>query len=151
MKTAIVYCSISGNTEEAAQLLTQQFALEGHQADVFRVEDFQMEQLSQLDHLVIGTYTWGNGEIPIEMLPLLRELVRVERKKLVTGIFGTGDSFYPKFCGAVDELSERLMPTTSLAGTLKIELSPQIEDFPRCKKFIDQVLQNCSKNIIRQV
>lgn len=144
MKMAIVYSSVTGNTEELAELLRSRFT--SIASDIFycRVNDFQMEEISRLDGLIIGTYTWGDGEIPIEMLPLVQELSRTKRRQLVTGIFGTGDSFYPKYCGAVDNISTILNQTTNLADTLKIELSPQMEDLAFCDKFVERILRTMS-------
>ena len=54
-------------------------------------------QLTEYDAVIIGTYTWGDGDIPTEMLPLYRAFENQEVSKIVTGIVGTGDRFYPNF------------------------------------------------------
>ncbi|WP_019153289.1 flavodoxin domain-containing protein [Robertmurraya massiliosenegalensis] len=141
MKLAIVYSSISGNTEELAQLLLEHFKRKGLDVNCYRVEEFPIHSILNFDGLLIGTYTWGDGEVPLEMLPLLHELAGNSRKNLVTGVFGTGDRFYPKFCGAVDAFRDSLKYTTNLAVTLKIELSPQNVDMEKIGVFVERIVE----------
>jgi flavodoxin I len=135
MKVAIIYTSGTGNTEEVTTLI---HSLIG--GDVFHVNQFSMSNLSTYDAVLVGTYTWGNGELPIEMIPLYRAFEDQDVQRVITGVFGTGDSFYPKFCGAVDEFRDMLAVHTNLAVTLKIEQAPQYEDLEKCKKFVDRIL-----------
>ncbi|TKC18242.1 flavodoxin domain-containing protein [Robertmurraya kyonggiensis] len=134
MKLAIVYTSITGNTEELAEVLSGCFREQGMKTDCYPLENFSLSSISDYDSLVIGTYTWGDGDVPDELLHLQQELLRCPQ--LVTGIFGTGDRFYPKFCGAVDELQEIFLD----AVPLKIELSPQSIDMSHIENFVGQVL-----------
>lgn len=137
MKIAIVYSSVTGNTEELAKLLEVRLRSLGDVSCVC-IKDFPLSDLSQYDGLIIGTYTLGDGEVPFEMVPLLQEFLQSPREHLVTGIFGTGDSFYPKYCGAVDVFRDVLKETSNLAVTLKVELMPQLEDLIRCDKFVEK-------------
>lgn len=134
MKLAIVYASVTGNTEELADVLCGCFRNQGMETDCYPIEDFSLNSISDYDSLVIGTYTWGDGDVPEELLPLQQELLRCPQ--LVTGIFGTGDRFYPKFCGAVDVLHEIFLD----AVPLKIELSPQSIDMSQIENFVGQVI-----------
>lgn len=134
MNLAIVYSSITGNTEELAEVLCECFREQGIETDCYSLRDFSLSSISDYDSLVIGTYTWGDGDVPEELLPLQQELLRCPQ--LVTGIFGTGDRFYPKFCGAVDELHEIFLD----AIPLKIELSPQSIDMSHIENFVEQVI-----------
>lgn len=135
MKLAIVYASITGNTEELAEILCGCFRNQGMETDCYSLEDFSLSSISDYDSFVIGTYTWGDGDVPDEFLPLQQELLRSPQR--VRGIFGTGDSFYPKFCGAVDLLHEIFLD----AVPLKIELSPQSIDMSHIENFVGQVLR----------
>ncbi len=141
MKVAIVYCSITGNTLELCNQLYG--ILRGKITDLqlYRIQDFPVSMLKQLDGLIIGTYTWGDGVIPKEMEPLYQHIENMNLGHLVTGVFGTGDRFYPHFCGAVDQFRDMLFVHTNLAVTLKVELKPQKSDYKRCEKFIELFLQ----------
>ncbi|NRD78162.1 flavodoxin domain-containing protein [Bacillus sp. BRMEA1] len=146
MKIAIVYSSKTGNTEELVNILCQLFLLHDKKPDVYKIEDFPLQSLQTYDGIIIGTYTWGDGDIPVEMLPLYEAFEHQDVKRIITGVFGTGDRFYPNFCGAVDEFRDMLFVRTNLAVTLKVELAPQSSDIKNCGKFVELFLtrlRNC--------
>ncbi|MFP5110665.1 flavodoxin domain-containing protein [Neobacillus sp. C211] len=145
MKIAIVYSSKTGNTEELAQRIFHLFFKKNVMASLFRIEQFRVRDLSQFAAIVIGTYTWGNGEIPQEMMELYRAFETQNVKKVLTGVIGTGDSGYPKFCGAVDEFKDMLYVHTNLIATLKIEVSLQMNDMDRCSRFVTIFLDQLSR------
>jgi len=145
MKIAIVYSSKTGNTEELAQRIFHLFLKKNVMASLFRIEQFRVRDLSQFAAIVIGTYTWGNGEIPQEMMELYRAFETQNVKKVLTAVIGTGDSGYPKFCGAVDEFKDMLYVHTNLIATLKIEVSLQMKDMDRCSRFVTIFLDQLSR------
>lgn len=138
MKIALIYSSITGNTRELVNIIEKMFMTYSIQVTVYPIEQFVIKHLHEFDGVVIGTYTWGNGEIPQEMLALYHAFEKQEVKHVVTGVVGTGDSFYSKFCGAVDEFRDMLYVHTNLAVTLKVELLPQLQDLKRCKAFVER-------------
>ncbi|MFL6561379.1 MAG: flavodoxin domain-containing protein [Bacillus sp. (in: firmicutes)] len=141
MKIAIVYSSKTGNTEELAGRICQLFLMKDIRVSLFRIEQFSVQDVSKFAAVVIGTYTWGNGEIPQEMMELYRAFETQDVKQVVTGVMGTGDSGYPKFCGAVDEFKNMLYVHTNLIVTLKIEVSLQMKDIDRCRRFVNIFLE----------
>ncbi len=140
-KVAIVYSSVTGNTEELVRMVVSSFQSRSIFTDVFQVDDFLLANIHDYDGLVIGTYTWGNGEIPLEMMPVYQEIERQNVHRLATGVVGTGDSFYPSFCGAVDEFRDMLYVHSSLVATLKVELQPQLKDYGRCEKLVELMIE----------
>lgn len=96
------------------------------------MEHFPIQEVTTFDAIIIGAYTWGDGEIPREMPTLYRAFESQNVKHIVTGVVGTGDSFYPKFCGAVDAFRDMLYVHSHLAVTLKIEITLQMQDLERC-------------------
>nr|WP_254782443.1 flavodoxin domain-containing protein [Bacillus sp. OK048] len=141
MKVAIIYSSVTGNTKELAEELYQILLEEVTDVSIFRIEKFPLSHLGKFDAVMIGTYTWGNGEIPKEMWDLYQAFELLNKKDITTAVFGTGDSFYPKFCGAVDQFRDMLYVHTSLAATLKVELLPQKQDLQRCRKLVETLLR----------
>ena len=143
MKAAIIYTSKTGNTEELAIEVRER--LSSHMpADLYPVGQFPLSRLNEYEVMIIGTYTWGMGDIPREMMSLYKWIERENVNHLITGVFGTGDRFYPDFCGAVDEFRDMLYVHTNLAATLKVELSPQSRDLEKCGKFA-AILMNRTK------
>lgn len=139
-KIAIVYTSITGNTESLANKVYENAAaLPDHFISLFTVKQFPFELLTDFDAILVGTYTWGNGRIPREMRRLYEGLEAINRKQLVTGVFGTGDRFFANYCGAVNQFRDMLYVRTNLAATLKVELMPQDQDLSRTKAFVDAI------------
>lgn len=137
IKAAVVYSTRTGNTAELAQYVYERLKLQFDSVVLKQMGQFSLDQLTEYDAIVIGTYSWGDGEIPPEMLPLYEAFENQRVKHLITGVVGTGDSFYPRFCGAVDEFRDMLYVRTDLVATLKVELSPQGNDFERCNQFVE--------------
>lgn len=144
ISVVIIYASVSGNTKELAEELYQILLGMSVNISIYSINEFSLEDLSQYKAVVIGTYTWGNGEIPMEMRQLYQAFESIKRKDITTAVFGTGDSFYPMFCGAVDQFRDMLYVHTNLAATLKVELLPQEQDIKRCRKFVEILLLRVS-------
>ncbi|WP_203333637.1 flavodoxin domain-containing protein [Planococcus beigongshangi] len=136
---AIVYSSITGNTRELTGMLVESVQEQGMNVHVFAPEQFCQADIGCFDAVLVGTYTWGSGEIPYEMRDVYHHMESVASKHLVTAVFGTGDSFFAEFCGAVDGFRDMLYAQTDLAAVLKVELMPQEKDLTRCEKFVEAV------------
>jgi flavodoxin I len=141
MKIAIVYTSVTGNTKELAEELFRIFKSKSVDVNISRIEEFELSLLEKVDAVAIGTYTWGNGEIPKEMQELFQAFESIGKKTIRTAVFGTGDSFYPNFCGAVDQFRDMLYVHSNLVATLKVELTPQEQDIYRCRKLAELVVE----------
>ncbi|MBD8069585.1 flavodoxin domain-containing protein [Bacillus sp. PS06] len=151
MKVAIVYSSITGNTLELSARIYNLLQEKLIDVVLYEVKDFELSFLDQLDGLIIATYTWGDGMIPKEMEPLYEAFEKKNLKHVITGVTGTGDRFYPHFCGAVDQFRDMLFVHSNLAVTLKVELKPQISDEVRCGQFVDLLLQRYHSNVCAQL
>ncbi|SEO66248.1 flavodoxin I [Amphibacillus marinus] len=141
MKVAIIYSSITGNTGLLAESLYQQLIDQHIAVDLLTVDQVHYSQLTNYDAIAIGTYTWDNGDLPPEMDQLFCEIEERDLAHVSTGIFGTGDSFYPYFCGAVDLFRDMLYVHTQLAVTLKVELVPQSGDLDKLSTFCNRLLK----------
>lgn len=132
MKIAIVYHSAGGNTRALAEVIASFF----DEADLYRISEFDLTSLSQYDGLIIGTYTWGDGDMPQKMSSFYEQLEHCQLTELVTGVFGTGETNYNHFCQAVNDFRDMLYARSQLAVTLKIEQMYQSADLPRIEKFV---------------
>lgn len=130
-KIAIVYHSAGGNTKALAEALASLLP----EAELFRTSEFDTGILPEYDALIIGTYTWGNGELPAKTAAFYAELEQLPISHLKTGVFGTGETNYNHFCGAVDHFRDMLFAKSQLLVTLKIEQMYQESDLPRLQKF----------------
>lgn len=140
-KVAIVYCSNTGNTKEVALGLSAAFQRAGCKVDVYGHNEFYESILHEYDAVILGTYTWGDGELPTKFKPVLEKFCNDDIRDLVTGAFGTGETCYPIFCGAVDECAVTLEAYTNFAVTLKVEQSPQQSDMDKFPVFVNHILK----------
>lgn len=144
----IVYASLTGNTEEAAEILEE--ALEGLDVDVELVESVfaDPEDFLDVDLAIVGTYTYGtDANLPDEIVDFYEELEDVDLTGKVYGTFGSGDTFYEKYCKSVDDFSEQFEKTGAIEGaeSVKIDLDPQEEDIKNLHTFAEKLLKKLAE------
>ncbi len=88
-KTAVVWASQTGNTKEAAELIAEQIGRE--RIDLFDVADIPASRLSEYDMLIIGTSTWGAGELPHGWRQAVGALDTLDFTGKTVAFFGLGD------------------------------------------------------------
>jgi flavodoxin I len=112
MDPLLVYTSMTGNTRTFVDFIRRNISVD--------VSDTSVNITSQ-GKLIIGTYTWAGGKIPLELKDfLIRNKDQFKDKEVF--IFGSGYSIYPKFCGAVDGVSKIVLDCGGIIkGTFKFE------------------------------
>jgi flavodoxin I len=133
----LAYASMSGNTESIADLIEEELAKHGLHVTRSEVYDIDASDLVSAESIIFGAYTWGDGELPDDFLDLYDEMDNIDFSQKQVAVFGSGDSSYDIFCGAVDLLEEKITERNGnvIVPGLKIELSPFGEDVERCKTF----------------
>ncbi len=154
MEVAIVYTSMTGNTEEIAQILSD--LVEQHDLTVkkFHVEfdDIMALDLKNYDAILFGTYTWGDADLPFELEDFHEDLGDEDLTGKVVGLFGSCDSYYEFYGAAMEIMAKqfRAIGAQVIDPLLKIELAPEPEDDEKIeqfvKVFIDQVKQTFQNN-----
>lgn len=107
-KIGIFYGSTTGNTERIAQMLQEKIGTDN--ADLHNVADCSADDFSDYGTLILGTSTWGFGELQDDwesFLPAIEEK-HVSGKKVA--FFGLGDAqMYPDtFADAIGLIHEKL-------------------------------------------
>jgi flavodoxin I len=138
MKTIIlVYASMTGNTREMADAIVEGIRSAGIEPEVKEVLDCSASDLADYDGIVLGAYTWGDGELPDEFLDFYEEMEGLDLRGKKAAVFGSCDSGYEKVGAAVDILLEKvtaLGADVPLNG-LKVELSPSAQEKETCREF----------------
>ncbi|AND40335.1 MULTISPECIES: flavodoxin [Cytobacillus] len=143
MKIGVFYASMSGNTEAIADIIAGELKDQNHDVDL---EDFMSVQsaaeLLNYDLTFIGLYTWGDGDYPDECLDVIEEIEQLDLENHPFAIFGSGDTSYPEFCGALDHLQKLIEEQggTVVGSPLRIEFNPEPEDEEEIKKFVSEAL-----------
>ncbi|MCE7792945.1 flavodoxin [Salipaludibacillus sp. CUR1] len=136
-KVLLVYASMTGNTEEMADLVERGLESEGVTVDKKEVTEVDIDTLEEYDYCLFGVYTWGDGELPDESLELYDDMESADLTGKTFAVFGTGDHAYEIFCGAVDLLEKVIkeqggqLPLESL----KVESFPEGEDADKSVQF----------------
>ncbi|MEH7327810.1 flavodoxin [Priestia megaterium] len=133
----LAYASMSGNTEAIADLIEEELVKHGLHVKRAEVYDIDASDLISAESIIFGAYTWGDGELPDDFLDLYEEMDDIDLSQKQMAVFGSGDSSYDVFCGAVDLIEEKIKERNGniAVSGLKIELSPFGEDVEKCKVF----------------
>lgn len=141
----IVYASMTGNTEQCAEILEE--ALEDLGVEVILEESALADpfDFEEDDICIVGTYTWGpDGNLPDEMVDFYEELAEVDLTGKIFGAFGSGDTFYEdKYCQSVVDLDQQLEKTGAKRGAacVKIELLPEEDNIAALEAFASDLVQ----------
>ena len=100
-KTIVVYGSTTGTCESIAQTLGEKLG-----ADVINVSDLTADELSSADNLVLGTSTWGAGELQDDWYDGVSLVKAADLSGKKVALFGCGDSasYSDTFCGGMKEI-----------------------------------------------
>ncbi len=137
-KVLIAYASMSGNTEDIADLINKTLTSLQHDVDIKEIDQIDAEDMLSYDGILLGAYTWGDGELPYETEDFYEEIADVDLTNKKVGAFGSGDTEYPLFCEAVPIFEKALVKSGAelVVEGLKIEFSPETdEDIQRCTDF----------------
>lgn len=142
-KILIAYASLTGNTEEIAELIAEGVRQAGHEAELKASYDCNAADLPEYDGFLLGVYTWGDGELPDEFLDFYEELDELDLSGKKTAVFGSGDTSYEQFCGAVDLVEEKVKERGAfvIQESLKIEFSPLEDEKENCRAYGRQFAQ----------
>lgn len=147
-KALIVYASMTGTTEDIAQVLANYLRSLNVEVLVEECTEVYPKEFLDYDICVMATYTYGDdGDIPEESEDFFYDLEQVDLTGKVFGVLGSGDHIYEKFCPAVDEFDEQFQKTGATRGTkpLKINLSADVKDKENIKRFAEDLVNTYSK------
>jgi flavodoxin I len=113
---ALLYYSLSGNTKG----LIDQCDWDGF--DIYSLKSSINVNLENYQTIFIATSTWGNGVPPKPFFQMRDILLQLSDKRI--GLFGSGNSHYEYFCGALDLLEEVLERKNKILFKFKFESYP---------------------------
>ncbi|WP_214842510.1 flavodoxin domain-containing protein [Exiguobacterium sp. s150] len=152
MNVAIVYSSMSGNTEEVASLVETAHIERGDHVALFesdRIGHREAAALASYDLVYFGSYTWADGVLPDEMKDTFRLILKELNVPIrQAAVFGTGDKMFVHFCRAVDEMAYHLSKYgIPLAGELlKIEQSPRNQPY-NVRHWAERLARNAEEGV----
>ena len=105
MKILVIYGSTTGTTEGVAEQIADKLG-----ATAVNVADVTDEQIAGADNLILGSSTWGAGELQDDWYDGLEKLKAADLSGKTVAIFGVGDSasYSDTFCGSMAEIYHAL-------------------------------------------
>ncbi|KEA46109.1 flavodoxin [Campylobacter mucosalis] len=97
----IIFGSSMGNTEEAAEFIGENLGLEN---EVLNVTDVNPAKINSYDKLIVGTSTWGSGDLQDDWDSFDFSALNLNGK--VVAFFGMGDSqsYSDEYCNGMAKL-----------------------------------------------
>lgn len=134
MKTAVIYGSSTGATEDIAKRIAN--AMNIDQNDIMDVSKITPEKIGTYDTLLLGSSTWGIGDLQDDWYNGIETLKKANLGGKKIAIFGTGDSgaFSESFCSALGKIYEELQ---SSGATFIGKVDPSDYSFMDSEALID--------------
>ena len=100
-KTIVVYGSSTGTWQSIAETIASKLGVEA-----IDVTKFDADVIAANDNLLLGTSTWGAGELQDDWYDGLNVLKAADLAGKTVAVFGCGDSesYSDTFCGAMAEI-----------------------------------------------
>lgn len=123
MKVIIVYASRTGKCQQMAETISETIRGEGVDVDLYPASMVEASYLLDYDLILLGSSTYGEGELLDEMQPLHNDMQSVDLTGKKAAAFGCGSKRYPLFCNGVDLLESRLIDcgASIVADSYKID------------------------------
>ncbi|MDE2586723.1 flavodoxin [uncultured Streptococcus sp.] len=139
----IVYASMTGNTEEIADIVGNAFESLGHTVEVDECTTVDAADFEDADVAIVASYTYSDGDLPDEIVDFYEDLADVDLADKVFGVVGSGDTFYDYFCKAVDDFEAQFALTGATKGaeSVKVDLSADDEDIQKLEAFAQAISQ----------
>lgn len=109
-KTGIFYGSTTGTTADVAHRIGKLLGVAD--ADIYDVADTKLDKLGDYDMLVLGSSTWGDGELQDDWYDFIDGAASLDLSGKTAAIFGCGDeTMSDTFCNAIGIIYEKMRGT----------------------------------------
>lgn len=139
----IVYASMTGNTEEIADIVSEAFENLNVEVEIDECTQVDAEDFEAADICVVATYTYGEGDLPDEIVDFYEELQELDLSGKVYGVCGSGDTFYELYCKSVDDFDAAFAKTGAEKGAenVKVEMAAEEEDIENLEAFAKKLVE----------
>ena len=138
----IVYASMTGNTEEIADIVAEALENLAIEVDINECTQVDADEFEEADICIVATYTYGDGELPDEIVDFYEDLQELDLSGKTLGVCGSGDTFYDDFCKSVDDFEAAFAKTGAIKGaeSVKVDLAAEEEDIQNLEDFAKKIV-----------
>lgn len=142
----VVYASLTGNNEEIADIVGDKLEELGLEVEIDECTSVDAIDFEEADLCVVVTYTYGEGDMPDEIVDLYEDLKDLTLTGKIFGVCGSGDTFYEQFCKSVEDFDEAFYMTGAERGAemVKIDLAAEDEDIEKLEAFATELASKLS-------
>jgi len=143
-KITIAYGTESGNSKKIANLFASKAKQEGIHAKLVSLDQYRLTDLAKEEYFLTVISTQGEGEPPASAKKFYDHIHQNGFKlpKLKYGVLALGDTSYPMFCKAGEDLDHQL---GNLGGERIVDIRRCDVDFEQeAQSWMDDVLQKLS-------
>lgn len=140
----IVYASLTGNTEEIADIVAERLEEKGLEVEIEECTQVDADDFLDADICVVGSYTYDDVLVPDEIADFYDDLLELDLTGKIYGVVGSGDTFYPCFCQVVDQFDKAFQQTGATKGaeSVKVDLAAEEEDIVALEAFADSLIES---------
>ena len=133
----IVYASMTGNTEEIADIVAEAFEDLELEVEIDECTQVDAADFEEADICVVATYTYGDGDLPDEIVDFYEDLQEIDLSGKIFGVCGSGDTFYDDFCKSVDDFEAVFTQIGAKKGadSVKVDFAAEVDDIQRLEEF----------------
>ena len=115
-KMGIFYGSTNGNTSDIAEKIAAKLGVD--KSDIYDVASAKADNLASYDVLLLGSSTWGLGDLQDDWEDFISVLPTVDLSAKKVALFGCGDSasYSDTFCDAIGKIYEAIKGKTKVIG-----------------------------------
>ncbi len=139
----IVYASLTGNTEEIVEYVAELLEDRGIRVSLIHCDDYEGTEFLEADICIVGTYTYGEGELPEEIVPIYNSILESNLLGKIFGVCGSGDPLYEElYCKSIDDFEKAFKQSGAVQGAenVKIDLDMEKEDKIFLKRFVNHLI-----------
>ncbi|MGG5332015.1 flavodoxin [Enterococcus sp. AZ163] len=142
----IVYASMTGNTEEIADIVSEAFENLNVEVEIDECTQVDAEDFEAADICIVATYTYGEGDLPDEIVDFYDELQELDLSGKIYGVCGSGDTFYEQYCKSVDDFDSAFAKAGASKGAenVKVEMAAEEEDIENLEAFAKKLVDAAS-------
>lgn len=127
----ILYGTQTGNAEDLAQDIADQSKRLGFAPKVHGLDDVSMDVLATMNHVLVVTSTFGDGEMPDNAWYFWEALSADDApplKTLTYGVLALGDTDRPQFCHAGRLIDARLSELGARRLVKRVDCDVEFQD-----------------------